>query len=109
VADDIRSMLSQMNRSELVQVARVAGLGNVSRDNNRADLVELILTEEGLPEDRLQERRKAMQAHITKHKNRLLSQLPGCDGKCTTFGCPDLTVMRCWGDGRTTGFSRDML
>jgi hypothetical protein len=109
MADDIRSMLELLNRSELVQVARAAGLGNVSRDSSPAELVELICTEEGLPVDRLQERRRAMQAHIEKHKNRLLSQLPGCTGKCTTFGCPDLIVMRCWGDGRTTGFSRDML
>jgi len=106
---DIITTLKQMNRSELVQVARAAGLGNVSRDNTRADLVRLISEDEALPADHLQDRRRAIQAHIAKNKNRLLSQLPGCDGKCTTFGCPDAIVIRCWGDGRTTGFSRDML
>jgi hypothetical protein len=97
-------MLSQMNRSELVQVARAAGMGNISRDNSRSDLVRVICEEDGLPEDALQERRRAIQAHIAKHKNRLLSQLPGCDGRCTTYGCPDIIVTRCW-----AGFSRDML
>ncbi len=102
--DEIEQMLLRMNRSELVQVARAAGLGNVSRTHAKDDLVQLICDDGGLPEDRLQERRRAIQVHIAKHKNRLLSQLPGCDGCCTTFGCPDLIVMRCW-----AGFSRDML
>jgi hypothetical protein len=107
--EQLDQFLGRLNRSELVQVARAAGLGNVSRDSSRESLVVLLLTEEGLGADTLQERRVAMQAHIERHRNRLLSQLPGCSGKCTTFGCPDLIVMRCWGDGRTTGFSRDML
>ena len=107
--DELGDILGWMNRSELVQTARSAGLGNVSRDSSRESLVTLLLTEEGLSVDALQSRRAAMQAHIERHRNRLLSQLPGCSGRCTTFGCPDLIVMRCWGDGRTTGFSRDML
>ena len=108
MADELRKVLGRMNRSELVQIARSAGLGNIARDRPLSELVDDILDDRGEP-DELEKKRDMMQAHIAKHRARLLSQLPGCDGRCTTFGCPDLIVMRCWGDGHTRGFSRDML
>lgn len=104
MADELRRTLGRMNRSELVQIARLSGLGNVSRDRPQAELVEEIVTEEVGDVDALQVRREAIEAHIKKHRSRLLSQLPGCNGCCTTYGCPDLVVTRCW-----AGFSRDML
>lgn len=102
--DELRAVLEKMNRSELVQVARMAGLGNVSRDRPISVLVEEILVDETSGPDALEERRRMIEAHIQRHRARLLSQLPGCSGRCTTFGCPDIIVTRCW-----DGFSRDML
>ena len=104
MADKLHDNLARMNRSELVQIARLAGLCNVARDRPIAALVEEISLDDPVEPDALQGRRKAIEEHIKKHRARLLSQLPGCTGCCTSYGCPDLIVMRCW-----AGFSRDML
>lgn len=104
MADDLRALLGAMNRSELVQLARSAGLGNVSRDRSVEELVDLVYGDEMTELDKLDMWRHKIEAHIKRFRNRLLSQLPGCDGRCTTYGCPDLIVTRCW-----EGFSRDML
>ncbi len=104
MADELRTILEQMNRSELVQIARASGLGNVSRDRPTGALVDEILADETRGPDALEPRRVLTEEHIARFRTRLLSQLPGCTGACTTYGCPDLIVTRCW-----EGFSRDML
>jgi hypothetical protein len=114
VPNDERELLGGLNTTELVQIARSAGLGNVGQDLEREELIDLIVEgvepEDGCDEgeliepDRLERWRRAMERHISKNRKRLLSQLPGCNGKCTEFGCPDLIVTRCW-----DGFSRDMV
>ena len=101
-----RELLSELNKSELIQIARSAGLGNPGRHPEQA-LITAILTadsEKDSPTCALEGRREKIQRHIEKNRRRILSQLPGCDGRCTTFGCPDLIVVRCW-----EGFRRDML
>lgn len=40
--------------------------------------------------------KKVMEAHIQKYIRRLKSQLPDCPGKCSSHGCPDIVVSRCW-------------
>lgn len=94
--DEWSNLLGRMNRSELVRLARDVGLGNVSRETSIPDLVEMILSEEGAEEDALGGKRQIMEEHIKKYYSKYISQLPGCDGCCTTYGCPDLIVMRCW-------------
>lgn len=101
---DLRAPLEQMNTSELIELARAAGLGNLSHAYDRDEIIDAILDDMPLEPDLLEERRRAMEAHIQKHLSRLRSQLPGCPGTCTTFGCPDLVVARCW-----KGFSADMV
>jgi len=79
------------------QMARVADLGNLSRAATNEEL-EAALTDdvtEGL-ECPLEERRQRMESHITSNYRQLRSQLPGCNGKCTSFGCTDIVVLRCW-------------
>lgn len=44
----------------------------------------------------LAEHKSTMEKHIQKYYRRLKSQLPDCQGKCTTHGCPDVVVSRCW-------------
>lgn len=97
--------LWRVNKSELVQMAHALGLGHVSRSHKREDLIRMIVLEDGeLETDSVDEWRELMEAHIDKYRKRLLSQLPGCDGTCTTYGCPALIVTRCW-----EGFRHDMV
>lgn len=101
---EVEETLLSMNRSELVQIARVAGLGNLSREHEVGELAAAVLEYIVLPEDALRRERELMERHIERFLKRLLSQLPGCNGKCTSYGCPDIIVQRCWAT-----FSRDML
>jgi len=93
-----------MNQTELRQLCRDAGLGNVGADLDRETLIRILEEEEDIPEGPLEKWRILMERHIDQNRRRLLSQLPGCDGKCTTFGCPDVIVTRCW-----RGFKNDMV
>lgn len=108
-SEDDENLFAGVNHSELVQMARGAGLGNISRfmltgDELRDLLFNLAEPEDLAHEDPLEPWRRAMEDHIQRYKRRLLSQLPGCDGTCTTYGCPDLIVTRCW-----NGFKNDMV
>lgn len=99
-----RNILDSLNRTELVELARSCGLGNIGRAYSRSLLAEMLVEGEYVDPDKLQRWRTAMERHIKKNKNRLRSQLPGCNGQCTTYGCPDLIVTRCW-----DGFKDDMV
>ena len=94
--------LDEVNLTELVQMARSAGLGNSlpSRDA----IIEALDYGEETPLCPQEERRELMEAHIHKNFTRLRTQLPNCNGKCVTFGCPAMVVVRCW-----EGFKEDML
>lgn len=99
--------LDRMNLSEIIQVAREQGYGNLGRHLTRKEVIQVI--DRGSPgtevdECRLEGKRIKIERHIDRNRRRLVSQLPGCDGKCTTFGCPNLVVVRCW-----EGFRHDML
>lgn len=96
------SPLEGMNTTELVQLAREAGLGNLPRD--RDVLIRALIEDVADETCPLEEKRVALQRHIARDYARLRTQLPGCNGKCVSFGCPDLIVQRCWG-----GAQRDML
>lgn len=88
--------MDEINKSELVELAREDGLGNLSRGNPSASLLEAL---EGgdVPENcRLDEQRETMQRHIKRNWRRIRTQLPTCNGTCTTFGCPDAVVLGCW-------------
>ena len=101
-----RELLDGVNKSELIQLARDSGLGTLGRALSEDELIEILLfvDAENAPKCPLEGKRVKMERHIDKNRKRLLSQLPGCDGRCTTFGCPDLVVVRCW-----EGFRHDIL
>ena len=101
MADDL---FHELNKTELVQMARSAGLGNVGHHLSRDEIIELIVDGEDADQDHLEEWRARIERHIFRNRKRLLSQLPGCNGKCKTYGCPDIIVTKCW-----EGFRRDML
>ena len=94
--------LDEVNLTELVQMARAAGLGNITAD--RDAIIEAL--EHGEPGEPclLEERRELMQEHIHRNFDRLRTQLPNCNGKCVTFGCPAMVVVDCW-----EKFRKDML
>lgn len=100
------SVLDDMNRTELVESCRAAGLGSVGRTQPREEVYSVLEGEvdpASIPCP-LEGKRKMMESHIEKNWRRLRTQLPGCNGKCVSYGCPNLIVQRCW-----KGFSGDIL
>ena len=101
------SDLEGVNATELIEIARDAGLGNLTRSLTHEQLIAVLNGDHRAPgttQDALETKRAKMQNHIRVNWLRLRSQLPGCTGKCTTYGCPDLIVQRCW-----HGMHKDML
>jgi hypothetical protein len=88
--------LDKVNLTELLQLGREGEVGNIGRQLPRSEIYKSL--EEGEPEHDcpLEEKRVRMQRHIKKNYRRLRTQLPGCTGKCQTYGCPDLVVQKCW-------------
>jgi len=100
------SGIDEWNRTELVETARAAGIGNVRRTQARDSLHALL---EGVADPAdcvcpLEGKRSVMQQHIEQNWRRLRTQLPGCTGKCVSHGCPNIIVQRCW-----KGFAGDIL
>jgi hypothetical protein len=88
--------MDNINKSELIALARAEGMGNLSRRNSRETVLNS-LEGEGDPEPcPLEENRETMERHIKRNWRRIRTQLPACDGTCTTFGCPDAVVLGCW-------------
>jgi hypothetical protein len=94
--------LDNVNLTELIELARKTGSGNPGRTLGREGLYEIL--DGAAATDPLEEKRALMEKHIAQNWRRLRTQLPGCNGKCTRFGCPDIIVQRCWG-----GFKNDLL
>ena len=86
-----------LNRTELIEILRELDLGNVSRLAPRTEIQRALDGEEESPTVcPLDEHRHAMERHIQKNFRRLRTQLPGCNGKCVSYGCPEGIVVRCW-------------
>lgn len=88
--------MDDVNKSELVELAREEGLGNLSRGNSRSTLLDVLIGGEIPDPCPLEERRETMAKHIERNWRRIRTQLPQCDGTCVTFGCPDAIVLGCW-------------
>lgn len=87
--------LDDINLTELVQMARSAGIGNIGRQTPHTELIEVIEGADAVP-CVLEPQRVRMESHIQKHFRSLRTQLPCREGKCSSFGCPDIIVQRCW-------------
>jgi len=97
--------LDDVNRTELVEMARAAGAGNLGRSVDRADVYAVLEGKTPAPARcTLETKRKMMEKHIQANWRQLRTQLPCGTGKCVTHGCPDIIVQRCW-----RGMSGDML
>lgn len=89
-------MYDELNRTELQELCREMDGQNVYRDGSRAMLEDSIDGVGKAQECPLSSHRQEMQDHIRRNFRRLRTQLPGCNGKCVTYGCPNMIVVRCW-------------
>lgn len=84
--------LYQCNETELLWMARGQGLGHLRRGLPLATLVQIVAGEI-LPTAEhysgISATRATLQKFIWENIERTSSQLPGCDGKCSTFQCSD--------------------
>ena len=83
-----------MNKTEIQKVARDMGI-ELSKQENKEVMYALIESFSD-SENTLVPYKEEMERHIQKYIRRLKSQLPDCPGKCTSHGCPDGIVARCW-------------
>lgn len=96
MADEI---LWQCSETELMGLARRQGLPLLRRSLPVADLVAIVSGERLPREDEISgtiHTRKALQIFINKNWGRVSSQLPGCNGQCTTYPCSEARHMACF-------------
>jgi hypothetical protein len=89
MSDDV---LEKCNETELLTLAHLQGLGNLRRGLPRELLIQIVSGEVRLEEKHLsesRETRKLLEKFIEKYWELIRSQLPGCNGKCTTFPCSE--------------------
>ncbi len=89
-------MSDDLNRTELQSIIRNLENVNCFREAPRADLDDALDELGDPPECPLEGHRQEMEKHIQKNYRRLRTQLPGCNGRCVSYGCPNLIVVRCW-------------
>lgn len=94
MTEDIQEdgVLSSCNETELLALARKQGLGRLRRGIPTTELFDLVRGAIPFNPKYVSETvhtRGILQEFITKNWGQLRSQLPGCDGKCTTFSCTE--------------------
>lgn len=86
------AILWQCNESELLEIARRQGLGRLRRGLEKSILVAIVGGYDSPRQEHFSDTnytRKELQKLIWANIEKTRSQLPGCDGKCTTFKCSD--------------------
>lgn len=91
-------VLHQCNETELLSIARKAGIGLLKRGLDRETLIAIVAGEVN-PEPghfaATKYTREKLQLFIVRNWGILASQLPGCNGQCTTFPCSDAQHSAC--------------
>lgn len=88
------------SESELLGLARRQGLPLLRRGLPKDLLISIIKGDVEPPNDALSgtiESRRRLQIYITRNWGKLVGQLPGCDGKCTTYPCSEERHAYCYG------------
>ena len=90
-----RSDLIGLNKSELLQIGWEKLGVHLSRALPESVLVDLVMEDDDLDEDDLcPTHRLRPRLEEWLHENvRFLSQIPNCNKKCTSWGCPALHVL----------------
>jgi len=87
-----------LNDTEMVSHIRESTGVTVSHTTT-SDILAHILAEEGAvwlaDPVKIEPVLERMEAKIQKHYMSIRTQLPGCTGKCTTYGCPRGVVVNC--------------
>jgi hypothetical protein len=89
-------MFEDINRTELQDLLREVEGANSFREAGRKELQDAFDGVGAVPLCPIDPHRRAMEDHIQANYRRLRTQLPGCNGRCVSYGCPNLIVMRCW-------------
>ncbi len=99
------SVLETCNETELLAIAHSQGLGRLRRGMARLTLIQLVRGDINPGTEHLADTRhsrKMLEDFITKHWEQARSQLPGCNGKCTTFPCSEGRHAVCFGANKNT-------
>lgn len=99
------SVLLNCNETELLALARTQGIGRLRRGMPKEVLISIVSGEiDALPEhfaDTIHTR-KMLEDFIQKHWGQVRSQLPGCDGRCTTYPCSEGRHALCYSPNKET-------
>lgn len=93
------SELLNCNESELLQIAFNQGLGRLKRNLPRETLLRIVRGEEEPQTEHYpnsKHTRELLEKFIQRHWEKTRSQLPGCDGHCTTFPCSEGRHAACY-------------
>lgn len=91
--------LKSCNKTELLTIAYAQGLPRLRKSLPKERLLAIVTGEEDPTEDDLPgsaESRRRLEDFIAKHIDRVRNQLPGCNGRCTTFHCTDIRHALCF-------------
>ena len=94
------SRLGALNETELIAMIHRNHIGRVRRGLPREILEGILSGRVPLIADYVSnttETRSRLQKHIEENWARARSQLPGCDGHCTTWPCTDGQHAACFG------------
>ena len=92
-------VLSLCNETELLALARSQGLGRLKMGIPHEELVQLVRGAIPLQPHHVSETmntRALLESFIEKNWGRIRSQLPGCNGKCTTYPCTEGKAALCF-------------
>lgn len=99
------SVLDRCNETELLSIAHQQGLGRLKRGISRHVLLQIVKGEDNpRPEHMADTRhsRQTLQDFLEKHWAQVRSQLPGCNGRCTTFPCSEGRHALCFVGNKNT-------
>jgi hypothetical protein len=97
--------LLQCNESELLEIVRRAKLGHLRRGLPLEVLVQIATGEIEIRDEHRSgtiETRAILEKFIQDHIEQTRSQLPGCDGHCTTYPCSEGRHALCFGANKDT-------
>src|SRR3954470_21072353 len=85
-------ILMWCNETELLGIAFRQGLGRLRRGMRKEELVAIVSGEVPVRPEHLSETtetRRRLQNFINKNWGQLRSQLPGCNGQCSSYPCTE--------------------
>jgi hypothetical protein len=91
--------LFKCNATELVQIARRQGLPALRRDLPKEQLVAIVTGYQDPDNSAVagtQQTRAQLEKFLADHWGVVRSQLPGCNGRCTSYPCSEARHAMCF-------------